>query len=439
MTRLEELTDIKGVSDFIVDLSNQQIEALKGHEGKEIPADALPAFVNRDAELKAAREKYDRLLQVKTFGADASALLTEMKKPGESITFPGGKPDSEGKGHGAPPAGPSHKTIGQQFQEHPEFKEWYGKAVPPGGVLTDVKKLPGASPAIGFKTLLTGATDTQAGAFIFNDVQQYSQLLTLPRRPLMMRDIITNGSTTSDTVEYVRQTSETNNAAPVAEATATSGASGAKPESAIAFEKVTATVKTIAHWIPATTRALSDAGQLRTLIDAFLRAGLEQELEDQMVTGDGTGENFTGLETISGVLTQAFATDLLTTTRRARTNLRVNGRVQPSAYLFHPNDWEDIDLLQDNEARYFYGGPAAMGTPRLWGVPVIESEAVTEGTAWLGDFKYLVLWDREQASIQVSNSHSDFFIRNMVAILAEMRAAFGCLRATAFVEIDLTA
>jgi HK97 family phage major capsid protein len=57
----------------------------------------------------------------------------------------------------------------------------------------------------------------------------------------------------------------------------------------------------------------------------------------------------------------------------------------------------------------------------------------------VGDFRKCVLWEREGASIQVSDSHANFFIRNMVAILAEMRAAFGILQPNALVEIDLTA
>ncbi len=70
---------------------------------------------------------------------------------------------------------------------------------------------------------------------------------------------------------------------------------------------------------------------------------------------------------------------------------------------------------------------------------MVESEGATAGIGYVGDFRKCVLWDREQGSIQVSDSHSDFFIRNMVAILAELRAAFGCVQPNALVEIDLTA
>jgi HK97 family phage major capsid protein len=174
-------------------------------------------------------------------------------------------------------------------------------------------------------------------------------------------------------------------------------------------------------------------------INNFLRYGLDEELEDQMLTGSGSGENFTGILNTSGILTQAYTTDILTTTRKARTKVRVTGRATPTAYVMHPNDWETLDLLQDNEGRYYYGGPSILGTPRLWGLPVVESEGMTEGTSVVADWRRAVLMDREQTQILVSDSHGDFFIRNLVAILAELRAAFFCIRPPAFVSIDLTA
>jgi HK97 family phage major capsid protein len=119
--------------------------------------------------------------------------------------------------------------------------------------------------------------------------------------------------------------------------------------------------------------------------------------------------------------------------------VRVTGRARPTAYILNPTEWETIDLLQDNEGRYFFGGPSVLGTPRLWGLPVVESEAMTAGVGVVGDMRQCVLWDREAASIMASDSHMDFFTRNMVAILAELRAAFGIFRPAAIVEMDLTA
>jgi len=178
---------------------------------------------------------------------------------------------------------------------------------------------------------------------------------------------------------------------------------------------------------------------LRGIVDDELRADLEDEVNDQILNGTGVGENFEGLATVSGTQSQAWDTNILTTTRKARTKVRLNGRTAPSAFVLNPADWEGIDLLQDNEARYYYGGPGEMGTPRLWGLPVIEEEAQPVGFGWCGDFMKAVLWDREQITISASDAHSDFFIRNLVAILGELRASFGVIRPSAFIEMDLTA
>lgn len=329
------------------------------------------------------------------------------------------------------PAGKG-ETLGERFIRSPEFKGWLDRVAPGGHIPESSKGL--QSPPVQFKTLITGLGETSAGAMVFNDV--LPDIVGALRRPLTLLDVVTKGSTESDTVEDVQVDVETNAAAPVAEATATGGASGTKPESAMTFKKVTYPVRTIAHWVPATKRALSDAGQLRTLIDNFLRFGLEEELEDQMATGDGVGENLTGLSSISGVQVHAIGADTaIVAYRKARTKVRTVGRDTPNAYLLHPLDWEQIDLLQDNEARYYMGGPRDLGQPRMWSLPVIETEAIPEGTAYVGNFKQCVLWDREQASVQVSDSHSDFFVRNMIAILAEMRAAFGCRRPKSLVKI----
>ena len=354
-----------------------------------------------------------------------------------------GRDDGDGSALWTPRKG---ETLGQAFAKSRQLGDLL-KAYPQGRI---PERAVVNSQPFGAKTLITGGSDTSAGAFVENDYRGLQVGLDLFQRPLTIRSLVTNGTTNSDTVEYVRVTSTTNNASPVAESTTTAdpgsmnAANGVKPESALALAKVTETVRTIAHWLPATTRALSDAGQIRTLIDTFLRYGLEEELEDQMVNGSGSGENFTGISNVSGVQSQPLVLngtdpDLLATTRKARTLVRTVGRSIPTAYVMNPSDWETIDLLQDNENRYYFGGPMRMGQPTLWGLPVVESEAVPAGTAYVGDWRKAVLWDREQASITVSNSHANFFIRNMVAILGELRAAFGVLQPTAFVEIDMSA
>lgn len=352
---------------------------------------------------------------------------------------------------------PKAKSVGQAFVESAEYKAFMAQF--PNGQIGEKARV--QSMPVGFKALLTGASDTSGGAFVQTD---YTGIYEgLGRRPLMLRDLISVRQTTSDTVEFVRQTARGNAAAPTAEATsaaaptvtvdgnAQSGVAlvnnaggGYKPEGSMAFEKVTATVKTIAEWVPATKRGLADASQLRGLIDQELRDDLREEEEDQIVNGSGSGENLEGILTVSGTQAQAWDTDIFVTTRKAKRKVRTVGRSIPTAYLMNPEDWERFDLARAGgsaagDGAFLGAGPFGSQQPTLWGLPVVESEAVAAGTAICADFRKAVVWDREQASVSVTDSHADFFIRNLVAVLAEQREAFGVTRPSAFVEIDLTA
>lgn len=339
-------------------------------------------------------------------------------------------------------------SVGRMFVESAEYKSMLASV--PNGHFGEKARVQSAP--FGLKALVTGVSSTSAGALVTSDDLGLQE--PTYARPLTVRSLFSSGTTDTDTIEYVRVTGVTNNAAPVAEATGagvigdgtggtiTAAAGGLKPESAMALERVSTTVKTIAHWIPATKRSLSDAGQIKTLIDTFLAYGLEEEFEDQLITGSGAGENFTGLDNVSGIQTQAApsgAEDVFTVTRMARRKVRIGGRTNPTAFVFNPIDWEAVELLRDDNGGFIGAGPYGQGMRTLWGLPVVESEAVAAGTAWCADWRMGVIWDREQASIQVTDSHSDFFVRNLVAILAEMRAAFGVLRPSAFVKIDLAA
>lgn len=369
------------------------------------------------------------------------SLMDQIDQLGKGLEVR--KPGNNGDGRKT-----SGKSVGQQFIESPEWLGWL-KLTQRSGIIPESYKGFHSPPVeikdlitgLFRKELITGASDISAGAFVVpEDTGIYEQI---GRYPLVLRDLISIRQTTSDQVEFVRQTTQSHHATTVQESNvtdftgATGQVSGEKPEATVAFERVAEMVKTIAVWIPATKRALSDAGQLRGLIDQELREDVAEELEDQLLNGDGIGENFTGLANTANVLVQAWDTDLVTTARKAITNLLINGRQIPTAYLFNPQDWETFDLLQDLQGRYYWGGPMAQGPRTLWGVPVAQSFFQTQGTGWLGNWRKMVLWDRMAATISASDSHADFFIRNMVAILCELRAAMGVIRPTAFVEVDL--
>jgi len=301
------------------------------------------------------------------------------------------------------------------------------------------------------KGLITGASDTSGGALIVNDQSGIVEMLG--RKTLTIRDLVTVRRTTSDAVEYVEQTSTTNNAAVVAEATSSAaptapGSAGAlvnvagggyKPESDMALVRRTAPVRTIANWIPATKRSLADLAALEGLINDELAANVAEAEEAQILNGSGSGENFTGINNWSGIQTQAFSTDLFQSIRKGITKARTVGRVNPTAIVVSPATAEVIDLDKDLNGAYRYGGPQYMGARTVWGVPVVESETQPDGFALLGDFSKAVIWDREATTVTMTDTHADFFVRNLVAILAEERLAFAVTRPKAFVNVDIAA
>jgi len=287
------------------------------------------------------------------------------------------------------------------------------------------------------KALVYSATGS-GGALVANDIQ--SGVLSILQREINVLDLIPRLTTESDTIEYVREDTFTNNAAMVAEATATTGTTGTKPESVLAYSTQTAPVRTLAHWIPVTNKTLSDAPQIRGIINSRLLLGLTLALETEILTGDGTGEHFTGILN-AGINVRGVGTDsVLDAIFKARTQVRVTGKARPTAVVMHPNDWEAVRLARENSATgtlggYLMGPPSMTGANTMWGLPVVESEAITADTALVGDFGMgCTLFDREQAQVRVGFIN-DQFIRNMQTLLAELRAAFVVWRPTAFTKV----
>jgi HK97 family phage major capsid protein len=261
-------------------------------------------------------------------------------------------------------------------------------------------------------------------------------------RPLTIRQLLTVMPTTSDTIEYVREVSHVNNAAIVADATALSGSSGTKPQGGLIFEKITDTVKTIAEWVAVTRRIVKDSPQLMEYINQYLMNDIAQELEDQIMSGTG-GDEFEGiLEVVSQSVGPAgsgawAAYNKLDLVRAAKRVVFRNGRTNATAVVVNPSDSEVLDILKASTAgTYFSGGPymADTVTP-LWGLTRIESEAVPEGTAVVGDFRRAILFDREDTSIVVGTAMDDL-IRNLMRVLGEARYGFGVVRETAFCAIE---
>lgn len=258
----------------------------------------------------------------------------------------------------------------------------------------------------------------------------------LPDYPTRLLDLLVNRKplASGNQFEYLRQNVRTHAAAPVADG-------ALKPTSVYSFLEEEDRVRVIAHMSePVPNRLAADITGLTDFLESELAEGLARAVEEQVVSGDGLGENMTGLLNTSGTLAQAWSTDLLTTLRKASTALEVNGEV-PTAWGIHPSDVEVLDLLSGDSARmYAFNGPSqqlSQSAP-VWSIPIVKSVAIAPGTAILGDWSRLQLVVREDSQLDIDTS-GDLFARNQFRARLEGRYGIAVLRPSAFVEVDLTA
>jgi HK97 family phage major capsid protein len=262
---------------------------------------------------------------------------------------------------------------------------------------------------------------------------QRVDLLPILRRELTVRDLLTPGRTNTNAIQYPKQTGFTNSAATVSE---TTGAT--KPQSEIKFDIVTTSVTTIAHFVIATRQILDDAPALQSYIDGEMRAGLAEVEENQLLNGGGTGTDLNGIYTQATPFAAGTAIVSAPTRLDAIRFAMLQGELAflpPTGIVMHSTDWALIESTKDAAGGYIIGNPQDGTSPRLWGLPVVKSLAMTAGTFLTGAFRRgAQIFDRWDARVEISTEDSTNFRQNLITILAEERLALAVYRPEAFVK-----
>lgn len=336
---------------------------------------------------------------------ELGARLSELEQKGATINVFGG-------------GGPSGPSAGQKFVDSDEF--------------ASLKSNLHAGRRVGIETKatitsLTTDADGSAGDLV---VTARDATYVGPKRRLTVRDLLPVVQVSSGSVEYAKQTGSTNSADTVAEATT-------KPQSELKYDLVTESIRTIAHWVIASRQILDDAPQLRGLIDTELLHGLALVEEDQLLNGGGTGTDLNGIYTQA----TAFAAGSLVVDSPNEIDAIGAAILQnalaenpASGVIVHPSDWTAMRMLKDGDGKYILGDPAAEVAPRLFGLPVVATQALSAGNFLVGNFQAATLYDRWEARVEVSTEDSDNFRKNLVTVLAEERIGLAVKDTTAFTK-----
>ena len=314
------------------------------------------------------------------------------------------------------------KTIGEQFVDSEGFKSFAASGFSKAQGRGDMQ----------IKATLTNATTAAAGSVGAGSFPtRLAGIVELPQRRLTVRDLISSGRMDGNTLDYVREVAFNNGAAAVAEG-------AAKASSDLQLTSVQTSAKVIAHWMKASRQALEDVAQLRSVIDQRLLYGLAMVEENQLLNGDGTGQN------LNGIIPQAtaYAAPITLGSPTSIDMIRLMAlqaalaEYPATGIVMHPSDWAWVETLKDTTGRYIIGNPQGTISPTLWGLPVVATQAMSIDKVLVGAFKMgAQVFDRWDARVETGYVNDDF-TRNLVTILAEERLALAVYRPAAFIYGD---
>lgn len=273
-------------------------------------------------------------------------------------------------------------------------------------------------------------------------VQSYRRPGIMPGafRPLTIEGLFPSLPISTNAFEYVQENEakNVNGAAFVAE-----GAQ--KPFGSTDFEAKTGTVKTIAHLARISKQLMADAPALVAYINQRLVYGVDLVVEDQLVTGDGTGQNLSGIlhdgnYTVHGATKANLgkAPTIFDLILFAKAKVE-DAFFRPNVILLNPIDWTSMLMEKNASGDYYLGHPASVAPKYLWGLPVWTTPAITQGKFLVGDFNAAAtLWTRQGMTVEMFEQDVDNVQKNLVTIRAERRLGFGVERAAALCGGDLT-
>lgn len=378
----------------------------------------MDALDKRDTEIKAFAQKANE--EIKSHGKildDTKVILDGLSKSGLELMDRLKEVEQKLARRGAS-NDEDFKSAGTQLSESAGFK-----SLAESGRGTARLRLKAV-------TSITSATTGTGGVGDAIQPTRVPNIITGPERPFTIRDLIMPGRTSSNAIEYVKESGFQNMAAGVAEG-------AAKPQSDLSFDLVTTTVKTIAHWFRASKQVLADIPLLQSYIDGRAIYGLKYVEENQILAGDGTGQNLLGLIPQATPFNEALrkaGDNKLDILRRAILQVRI-AEYRASAIALNPIDWADMELAKDSTGSYIWVNVQEGGQPRMWRLPVVDSNAIPAGRFLVGAFDIAAqVFDREDAAVEVSTEDADNFTKNMVTIRAEERLALAVYRPQSFVE-----
>ena len=409
MKTVKELQDaLNAKRGELAEIFEKSKTKIDGQDRYNLTTDQLADVKARNTEIDDLAVQLENAKSVDEIYQRNAAAIRDGNKPGTQLPLGGGK--------NAPAGGQAEaKSLGELFVGADAYKNRQRK-----------RDINVSMPEFDF---LSAKTLMETGAGFAPQSIRTGRVVDYAHRRPVVADLIPQTPTDQAAVVYMEETTFTNNAATRLEG-------GQAGEGALAYTERSKAIREIATFMPVTEIQLEDVPVTQSLIDNRLMTMLDLVEEDQLLSGDDNAPNLAGFLTVVSQSQAKGADPTPDAIYKAMTKIRATGYAEPSAYVTHPNDWQDIRLLRTADGLYIWGNPSEAGPERIWGLPTVITTAMTENTGFLGDFQlYSEIFRKRGANIKVSDSHSDFFIKGKLAIRADKRLALAIYRATAFCKV----
>lgn len=258
-------------------------------------------------------------------------------------------------------------------------------------------------------------------------------IIIKPYEAIHLRDLLPVGRTGSNIIRYIRDNGGQGGPAMVAEA-------GTKPQMDRALQVYDAPVRKVATYMRVPEEMIEDIPYLTSFLTNIGTQEVMLQEDTQILYGDGTGQNLTGLMTAGSFTAFAAGTSVIGASsnqfdvlRAARKQMRKLFRT-PSWALVSPDDYFAMTSLKDTTNNYILQGGGNGLVPNLDGVPIIETTSIAAGDFLLGDRNAAEIVSRSGIAIRFYEQDQDNAIKNMVTIVIEERLALPIYYATGFIK-----
>ncbi len=378
---------------------------------RELSREALAVCENPRLDTRRQKAALDRLepeikrwsdeVQSWTEVAQKRSAFFRASQPGSAYTYP----PTDGGGLGQPSAAPGLAMSEDQLRglhdavlSHKSFKVEVGRK--------DVSPLLPAS-------LVPG-------------------IVAMPHEPNRIADLLPSTAMETPLIEYLQHSSTVGAAGMVAAGTT-------KPSATLNVSKLEARARKIAVTTTVNDEDLTDFAAFASYVSTELERMVVSVENQQILTGDGLGENLLGLLSTTGILTRvkgAAPETGIDTLELAANDLRTGAAfASPNLYAMHPSTWSALRLAKDGQGRYLLGNPTEADTAQLWGVKVILSTQFVAGTVAVLDAQAAAQLHWRQGLIIQTDFGRDGFEKNQTSFRCEERVALATPRPAAIVKV----